>query len=151
MFDEVHDDSSEAKSGFSYKIAEGYDRLGQLMGDLPELTAFRRFGALSAEDLLYRQAELVELETSLREYQKADKESGHEDRERYGFNWDKIQHSGDDDARDGNDSSQLDTILEIREKLEKYRKSTPPSDHPEFCVRAADEFRRGVTPTPPGP
>lgn len=47
--------------------AEGYDRLGLMMGMLPEMTAFRRFGALSAEDLLYRQAELMELERSLRE------------------------------------------------------------------------------------
>lgn len=101
--------------------AEGYDRLGQLMGELPETTAFRRFGALSAEDLLYRQAELVELERSLRECQKEDKESGHEDRERYAFNWDKLQRSGDDDAREGNDNIQWDTILEIRQKLKEYR------------------------------
>ncbi|KAK4150397.1 hypothetical protein C8A00DRAFT_46194 [Chaetomidium leptoderma] len=58
------------------------------------MTAFRRFGALAAEDLLYRQAELVELERSLREYQQEDKESGHGDRERYAFNWDKLQRSG---------------------------------------------------------
>ena len=33
---------------------EGYDRLGQLISELPETAVFRRFGALSAEDLLYR-------------------------------------------------------------------------------------------------
>lgn len=101
--------------------AEGYDRLGQLMGELPETTAFRRFGALSAEDLLYRQAELVELERSLREYQQEDKESGHEDRERYAFNWEKLRRGRDDDAADGNDGVQWETILEIREKLKDYR------------------------------
>ncbi|KAG7293531.1 hypothetical protein NEMBOFW57_003583 [Staphylotrichum longicolle] len=84
------------------------------------MTAFRRFGALAAEDLLYRQAELVELERSLREYQQEDKESGHRDRERYAFNWDKLQRSGHNDAAEGNDDIQWQTILEIREKLKSY-------------------------------
>lgn len=87
------------------------------MGELPETTAFRRFGALSAEDLLYRQAELVELERSLREYQQEDKESGHKDRERYSFNWEKLRRGGNDDAADGSDGVQWETILKIREKL----------------------------------
>ena len=103
--------------------AEGYDRLGRLMGELPETAIFRRFGALSAEDLLYRQAELVELENSLREYQKEDKESGHEDRQHYGFNWDLLQYSANPNADEGNCSKQWETILKIREKLESYRES----------------------------
>jgi hypothetical protein len=101
--------------------AEGYDRLGLMMGMVPEMAILRRFGALSAEDLLFRQAELVELERSLREYQKEDKESSHEDRERYGFNWDTLRRSADEDAAPGNDGSQWETILEIREKLKDYR------------------------------
>ncbi|KAK0650447.1 hypothetical protein QBC41DRAFT_238785 [Cercophora samala] len=80
----------------------------------------RRFGALSALDLLYRQAELQELETALKQYQKEDKESGHKDREAYSLNWDTFQRSGADDAPDGNDSAQWDTMLEIREKLKDY-------------------------------
>ncbi|KAK4040930.1 hypothetical protein C8A01DRAFT_15236 [Parachaetomium inaequale] len=87
------------------------------------MAAFRRFGALSAEDLLYRQAELVELERNLREYQEEDKKSGHEDRERYGFNWDTLRRSADDDAADGNDGSQWETVLEIREKLKEYHEA----------------------------
>lgn len=113
--------------------AGGYDRLGQLMGELPETTAFRRFGALSAEDLLYRQAELVELERSLREYQQEDKESGHEDRERYAFNWEKLRRGGDDDAPDGNDGIQWETILEIREKLKDYRTPLLFLVSPDLC------------------
>lgn len=100
----------------------GYDRLGQFMGDLPELTAFRKFGCLATEDLLYRQAELMELQRRLREYQEEDKESGHEDREHYAHDWDRLQRSNDEDAAEGNDGSQLQTILEIRKKLEEYCK-----------------------------
>lgn len=107
--------------------AEGYDRLGLLMGMIPQMAAFRRFGALSAEDLLYRQAELVELERSLREYQKEDRLSGQEDRERYAFNWDTLRRSADDDAAVGNDGSQWETILEIREKLKEYRAFCGPT------------------------
>ncbi|AEO69895.1 uncharacterized protein THITE_2056878 [Thermothielavioides terrestris NRRL 8126] len=103
--------------------AEGYDRLGRMMGMLPEMTAFRRFGALSAEDLLYRQAELVELERSLREYQQDDKGSGHPDREHYARNWDKLQRSGDSDVDEGNDGLQWETILEIRQKLKEYQEA----------------------------
>ena len=102
--------------------AEGYDRLGRLMGELPETAIFRRFGGLAAEDLLYRQAELIELENTLREQQKRDKESNHEDRQHYGFNWDLLQYSTNPDAEDGNDPRQWETILAIREKLESYRK-----------------------------
>jgi hypothetical protein len=100
--------------------SEGYDRLGQLMGHLPEVSAFRRFGALSAEDLLYRQAELVQLETSLRMYQKDDKESDHQDRKRYALNWYKLQRSVSDDAPEGNYGIQWETMLVIREKLKDY-------------------------------
>jgi hypothetical protein len=109
--------------GDEFGPVEGYDRLGRLMGELPETAIFRRFGALSAEDLLYRQAELVELENTLREYQKEDKQSGHEDRQRYGFNWDILQYSANPEAKEGNDSGQWNTILEIREKLEAYRET----------------------------
>ncbi|KAK1763653.1 hypothetical protein QBC33DRAFT_548884 [Phialemonium atrogriseum] len=119
MSEESNEDLGEVL-GLPDNPAEGYDRLGQFMGNLPEFTAFRRFGALGAEDLLYRQAELVELERSLRKYQKKDKESAHEDRERYAYDWDTLQLSGSDNAPEGNDGAQLETILEIREKLKEY-------------------------------
>ncbi|KAK3385713.1 hypothetical protein B0H63DRAFT_473466 [Podospora didyma] len=102
---------------------EGYDRLGRLMGELPDTAIFRRFGALGAEDLLYRQAELCELERRLREDQREDKESRHEDRVRYARDWGRLQSSVDEDAPEGNDGSQLETILEIREKLKDYQEA----------------------------
>ncbi|KAK4442964.1 hypothetical protein QBC34DRAFT_311939 [Podospora aff. communis PSN243] len=93
------------------------------MGDIPETAIFRRFGALSAEDLLYRQAELAELEEALREYQDEDKVSNHQDHQRYRLNWEKLKLSGDRDVTEGNDGSQLRTVLEIREKLRDYHEA----------------------------
>ena len=107
--------------GDGFQNAEGYDRLAQFMGTFPENAVFRRFGTLAAEDLLYRQAELCELESTLRKYQKADKMSGQADRERYAFYWELLGNSTDEDAAEGNDGSQLETIMEIRKKLEEYR------------------------------
>ncbi|KAK0627629.1 hypothetical protein B0T14DRAFT_563413 [Immersiella caudata] len=104
-------------------VPQGYDGLGQLMGEIPETAIFRRFGALSAEDLLYQQAELVELEEALREYQGEDKSSSHRDRQRYRLNWEKLKASGDCGVLEGNDSSQLRTVLEIREKLKNYHEA----------------------------
>jgi len=103
------------------KPAQGYDALGSLMGAFPETAILRKFGALSAQDLLLRQAELVALEEDLRIYQKEDKESGHKDRERYALSWNKLRRSGKEDALEGNDSTQLETLLTIREKLKEYR------------------------------
>jgi len=39
------------------------------------------------------------------------------------LNWEKLKSSGDGDASKGNESSQLETILEIREKLKDYHVS----------------------------
>jgi hypothetical protein len=99
---------------------KGYDRLGQMMGDHSELAIFRRFAAISAEDLLYRQAELLRPERRLRKYQKEDKASGHPDRQRYSLTWDILEHSVDDDAGDGDNPQQWETVLEIRGKMQEY-------------------------------
>ncbi len=101
--------------------AEGYDRLGRFMGEQPENAIFRRFGALAAEDLLYRQAELAELENDLRSYQEADKRSGERDRQHYAVAWKLLRDSAN--GKDGNDPRQWTTMLEIRAKLHDYRKT----------------------------
>lgn len=101
---------------------EGYDKLGRLMGTVPETAIFRRFASLTAEDLLYRQAELTELEKDLRECQVKDKKSGRQ----YHLNWDTLRRSGDcddatGDAEDIDKGHQWELIEEIRPKLEEYR------------------------------
>lgn len=99
---------------------EGYDRLGNLMGDASETAIFRRFGALSAENLLYLQAELQELEETFRRFQKDDRNSGHPDRIRYGRYWHVLSKSVEPGAKEGNKGNQWQTMLAIRSKLKEY-------------------------------
>ena len=98
----------------------GYNILAHLMGAYPELSIFRRFGALNARNILYFQAELADLENKLHAAEKADLESGHVDRKIYSRDWRTLSESVD--AADGN-GSQWEIFLRIREKLREYSTS----------------------------
>ena len=95
----------------------GYPRLAGKIEIRPEFAIFRRFGALNAENLLYLQAELTDLENSLRQQQKVDSESGHPRKSIYSRSWYPLSIS----AKHG-DTTQLDIVLEIRKKLKAYSK-----------------------------
>lgn len=99
------------------KKVRGYPHLADKIGSQPRYAIFRRFGAINAENLLYLQAELTDLEKKLHEQQKADSESGHDNKSKYSLNWYwlNVSASGDD-----GDTYQLDLVLKIRETLEKY-------------------------------
>jgi hypothetical protein len=97
----------------------GYDILAHLMGAYPELSIFRRFGALNARNVLYLQAELTDLETKLLQAEKVDLESGHVDRKIYSRDWRTLSESVD--ATNG-DGTQWTIFLRIREKLREYSK-----------------------------
>jgi hypothetical protein len=101
---------------------KGYSKLGLLMGDFPESAILRRFSALSAQNLLYLQAELRSLEFDLRRYAEMDDESAHPDRKVYSLDWLALKESCDETTEEGNDGSQWEYMLEIRMKLEEYRK-----------------------------
>ena len=102
--------------------AFGYDRLGRLMGRYGEMSMFRRFGALSAENLLHLQSELQGLEQDLLAQQDRDRNSSHPDRRKYHRSLAQVQLSGDiDKIENGNDPRQLQLLREIDEKLTRYR------------------------------
>lgn len=102
-------------------IKGGYERLAEGMGACTSFTIFRRFTTLSLENLLYLQADLFRLETQLRTIQHQDKHSGHVDRSLYYSDWDRVIESGNYFSVSGNNSRQLETILEIRIRLKEYR------------------------------
>lgn len=104
---------------------KGYAKLGVLMGDFPEVAIVRRFSALSAQNILYLQAELRNLEFDLRKYAHEDDTSSHPLRQIYSLDWYALQDSCDEMAGEGNDGRQWKTILEIRRKLEAYRRHLP--------------------------
>ena len=95
----------------------GYPRLSALFGCHPNLATFRRFGRLNSLNLLYYQAQLVHLEWRLDEQCEADTRADNHLRRLYSQDWDILRTSG---ATEGGDCSQWQTVLAIREVLEKY-------------------------------
>ena len=94
---------------------EGYSKLASLIGAYPDTLIFRRFGALSAQNLLYLQAELVHLEHELRECTLPNERSG--DAAGKGIlskDWFTLAHS--------NEGTELQwrIMLGIRAKLKEY-------------------------------
>jgi hypothetical protein len=100
----------------TYRVAiamEGYAKVAQLMSTHPEFAIFRRFRALNVQNLLYMQAEITHLEAELRNKADEDIQSGNKQDHAHDW-WSLAQDQETDDA------GQWETVLEIREKLEKY-------------------------------
>lgn len=93
-------------------LTMGYTKLASLMGENPEIAIFRRFSALNAKNLLYLQAELVNLEARLQRYAAdgANAKNGV-----YETDWFALSRS----EKDG-DQRQWETFLNIRAKLKEY-------------------------------
>jgi len=95
----------------------GYTKLASLMGRSPEVAIFRRFGTLNARNLLYLQAELIDLEDRLEEATRLDEEASNLGRQRYDRDWLSLNESVT--TPDGN-PQQWNLVLKIREKLKEY-------------------------------
>lgn len=99
---------------------EGYAKFATMMGLHPEMAIFRAFMALNTKNLLYLQAELVELERDLEVISELDGKSGSSQKEAYARNWSALSRS----AEQG-DGLQLQKVLTIREKLKQYSMCSP--------------------------
>lgn len=95
-------------------VPAGYPKLAQRMGFVPEMAVFRRFAYLNKLNLLHLQAELVEIESRLKEIQRRDNESP-ELEQLYAKDWYFLGNS----SAEGN-NEQLNLLLNAREKLERY-------------------------------
>ncbi|MCJ1390413.1 hypothetical protein MMC18_003272 [Xylographa bjoerkii] len=93
---------------------EGYAKLAALMGAYPEAAILRRFGALGMQNLLYLQAELVQLENEFRLCSGENELS--EDNRRAIFSKDWVTLAN----HDGGQERQWALALRIREKLREY-------------------------------
>lgn len=98
----------------------GYTKLASLIGSHPDLAIFRRFSSLNAKNLLYMQAELVNLEAKLQRAVEADAASGHVDRVIYDRDWQSLVESGQ--MQDGC-GDQWGLVLRIREILREYNEA----------------------------
>ncbi|MCJ1398042.1 hypothetical protein MMC11_001239 [Xylographa trunciseda] len=93
---------------------EGYAKLAALMGAYPEAAILRRFGALGMQNLLYLQAELVQLESEFRHCSNENDNS--ENIYRAVFSKDWVTLAGYNDGEE----EQWALALRIREKLKEY-------------------------------
>lgn len=95
----------------------GYPKLAARTEVQPEIAIYRRFGALNAQNLLYYQAELVDLEEKLIEQQIKDNKDAKGAKKKYATTWYRLKSS----AVDG-DTKQLDLVMKLRETLKEYSK-----------------------------
>jgi hypothetical protein len=94
---------------------EGYAKVAHLMGTHSEFAIFRLFRNLNMQNLLYLQAEITHLEAELRQI--AEDDIKHGGRRHHAHDWWSLSQ-GDDEG----DTDQWETVVELREKLEKYSK-----------------------------
>jgi hypothetical protein len=72
----------------------GYPRLADQIGRQPELGIYRSFLALNAQDMLYMQAEIIELECQLRQSEKDDSGCLEKWRPKYSEDWWFLEYAG---------------------------------------------------------
>lgn len=96
---------------------DGYAKLAWRMSAYPEFAIVRRFRALHLQNILYLQAELVELESQLRAREQENVRS--EDRTKYFSARDWFTLSTDRPEEDGT-VTQWDLFLQLRAKLREY-------------------------------
>lgn len=95
---------------------QGYAMIAARMASLPQLAILRRFEALNLQNLLYLQAEIVELETELRKQAESDTRVTQEPERSFTRDWYTLSAKNDD----GKQSEQWAQWLVLRERLEKY-------------------------------
>jgi hypothetical protein len=94
---------------------EGYAKLSLLMSRHHEYGIVRSFRELNFKNLLYLQAELVQLERDLRRIAEADRQSRNSIRVYYEKDWRLLSES-----LQGGHDEQWKKMLEIRQKLKEY-------------------------------
>lgn len=134
-----------------------YPRLSEFMGLWPEVAIFRRFGALSAQNLLFLQAEIAHLERELQVVREREEKQEDERGLLAQRSWYQLSQA----TADGEHSPQWAIIQEIRAKLSEYNAFLlqyqklcalhGPSKHDVECLRewltrpeCGDNFLQGV-------
>ncbi|KAK8180446.1 uncharacterized protein BKA78DRAFT_357666 [Phyllosticta capitalensis] len=99
-------------------LPPGHPALAEYMSKIPEMAMFRRFGTLNLQNLLYLQAEILELEQTLQTLQKKDSQ-GNEEQRRYATNWWFLRNA----KRRGGTGEQWSLVEIIRKKLYEYNEA----------------------------
>jgi len=104
-------------------LQRGNPMLAGRMGSIPELSVFRRFGALNSQRLLYLQAELIHLERQLRGREQIDDGSNKD----YSVDWAKLRNSATCPVEC---DLQYELMNKIWDKLREYSRYT---SHLPYC------------------
>jgi hypothetical protein len=102
---------------------DGYGKIVNVMADYPEFAIFRRFQKLNILNLLYLQAELVQLEAELQHL--AAEDASAVSRQDYAHDWWTLAHG---DGAEGS-TLQWQKALEVREKLKEYSTTSKMKPH----------------------
>ncbi|KAF2193950.1 hypothetical protein K469DRAFT_548266 [Zopfia rhizophila CBS 207.26] len=139
----------EQPSPASKQYLEGFPRLSALTASDPDLQVYRRFNRLASRNLLYLQAEILDLEARLKEFDAEDLELASAEEE--GGDWMEVKLSARcwevfrERAEQGEkrEKERMGLIKELRERLAEYqdaliRQSTILNlEHPNRRVRGA--------------
>jgi hypothetical protein len=102
---------------------DGYDKLAAFIAADPRLSMFRRFSFLETKNLLYLQAELVNLETQLRDIVLEDIKSGDAEKDQFPYSVWHLKRSFQ--LPGARHPTQWLKVLEIRKTLKEYSTDTP--------------------------
>lgn len=108
-----------------------YSSMAEILGNQAGLAIYRRFATLNAQNLLYLQSELINLEAELKKLVLDDSNSDDEQRRVFQSDIGALK-SAPGDATAG---KQWKKILEIRAKLKEYSMKAPVSRRK--CVKCA--------------
>ena len=97
------------------QLVEGYPKLAGQMGDFPETAILRRFSTLNSQNLLYLQAEIIHLESELREHEMSNSRAQDGKKHLYARDWYWLKKSVEE-----GDGAQWRAVLRTREKLKEY-------------------------------
>ena len=127
-----------SKSYYPSSAMEGYEKLARLMGNSHtdgHFLIFQKFESLSAQNILYLQAEIVNLQEILAGLAKEDGESDDPEKRTFARDWFALSST--------EDCEQWETFLRLRSRLKEY--CTLYSSQ-TFCNRLMEGSRRGNSP-----
>ncbi len=96
--------------------ARSYSSLAEILGNNDGLAIYRRFSTLNAQNLLYMQSELINLEDELRRLVHAASRADNEKQRVFQSDISALKSA----PSDGNEGKQWRKVLEIRVKLKEY-------------------------------
>lgn len=134
-FPSHHPYNASEHHALTVKFMAGYTKVARFIAHHSEMGILRRFKDLNFKNLLYLQAELVELEKELEHLSLADSAAIGSPRTSYEKHWPLLKESEGDGSGD-----QWAKFLQVRNTLDQYSASplelnSPPARHACLVVR----------------